>query len=190
MYRDTNGNEWPTAQAALDEFLAELPELSEEESEQVFQFTRYNLPPEQNLDAIRHGITYAGLDSRFAGDNYPVPELVPTTVVAMARHLNLREHSTWVADVPLTMLHDPRYFDEDGDPTADFDQWMCDNGEQEEVESSPCDEDELFYEIASVDDYDDQPDMASSGSRQHYIDTGRYLTYAEVAEQKAREDNA
>lgn len=39
----------------------------------------------------------------------------------------------------------------------------------------------LSYEAVPTED----SDTASSGSRQHYIDTGRYLTHAEVAEHQA-----
>ena len=37
--------------------------------------------------------------------------------------------------------------------------------------------------------YGDLPDEASSVSRQHYIDTGRYLTNAEVAEIRREEED-
>ena len=73
-YNDTNGNEWDTAEEALDEFLANLPDLTEEETEEAFQFTSRDNNAEANLKAIAYGITYAGLDAKFSGDNYPVPE--------------------------------------------------------------------------------------------------------------------
>jgi hypothetical protein len=72
-YSDTNGNIWETAKEALDEFLSELPYMTDEEFESVFQFTNYSSSPEHNLEAIAYGVTYSGMDSRFSGDNYPVP---------------------------------------------------------------------------------------------------------------------
>ena len=72
-YTDTNGNEWDSAEEALQEFLDNLPDLTDEETEEVFQFTHYEATAEHNLDAIAYGITYAGLDYKFGGDNYPVP---------------------------------------------------------------------------------------------------------------------
>jgi hypothetical protein len=183
---DANGNEWTTAEEALADFLGELPDLTPEETEMVFQFTRYNYPAERNLTAIEYGITYAGLDARFAGDNYPVPQYAPTTEVVMSRHRYVREHSTFTAQVPVHWLKDGRYFEEDGTPTSDFDQWMCDNGTESNVAHDEADEEGLSYEIERIDvGFMDNPDTTSSGSRQHYIDTGRYLTHREVAEHKA-----
>ena len=72
-YIDTNGNEWENAETALNEFISDLPFLSEEESELVFQFTHYNDDAATNLRAIEQGIACAGLNARFEGDNYPVP---------------------------------------------------------------------------------------------------------------------
>lgn len=70
-YGDTHGNTWKTATEALDSFLGELPELSDDETETIFQFTERDAPAELNLDRIDYGIAYAGLSERFAG--YPVP---------------------------------------------------------------------------------------------------------------------
>lgn len=72
-YRDTNGNEWPDAESALAEFLSDLPDLTEDETETVFQFTDHAADAATNLAAIAHGVTYAGMDHKFSGDNYPVP---------------------------------------------------------------------------------------------------------------------
>jgi hypothetical protein len=72
-YNDTNGNTWNSAEEALEDFLNELPYLTEEETETVFQFTNHENNAADNLKAIAYGITYAGLDDRFEGDNYPVP---------------------------------------------------------------------------------------------------------------------
>ena len=72
-YSDTNGNEYANATEALEAFLGDMPDLTDEETETVFQFTHYQATPAHNLDALAYGITYAGLDDRFAGDNYPVP---------------------------------------------------------------------------------------------------------------------
>lgn len=74
MFYDVNGNSWDSAEEALDEFLDELPHLSDEESESVFQFTDRSKSAEFNLQAIQSGIDYSGLGDRFAGDNYPVPK--------------------------------------------------------------------------------------------------------------------
>lgn len=73
MFMDTNGNEWDTAEEALDDFLNDLPYLDDDETETVFQFTRYDMAAAENLRAIAYGVTYAGLDYKFSGDNYPVP---------------------------------------------------------------------------------------------------------------------
>lgn len=39
-------------------------------------------------------------------------------------------------------------------------------------------------------EHDDELDTESSRSRQHYIDTGRYLTRAETAEADAEDERA
>jgi hypothetical protein len=72
-YRDANGNFWATAQEALDEFLLELPDLTDEETELVFQFTNHSESAEFNLNAIDFGIVYGGFTDKFGGSNYPVP---------------------------------------------------------------------------------------------------------------------
>ena len=77
LYGDTNGNQWDDAESALEGFLSELPYLSDEETESVFQFTNHASSAAENLKAIAYGVTYSGLDDRFAGDNYPVPEPLP-----------------------------------------------------------------------------------------------------------------
>lgn len=75
MYLDTNGNTYDTAQEALDAFLSDLPDMTEEQQETVFQFTHWQATPEFNLKAIQQGITYAALDTTVF-DGYPVPALV------------------------------------------------------------------------------------------------------------------
>jgi len=65
--------------------------------------------------------------------------------VRMARHINVREHSTWTAHIPVSMLDDPTYFSEDGEPTSAFDQWMCDTGDQTQIEYDTADKEELDY---------------------------------------------
>ncbi len=73
--------------------------------------------------------------------------------VTMERHRTHRRHSTFVATVDLLMLDDRRYFTEFGEPTPEFDQWICDNGVEKDVEYSddgnPSVED-LNYEIGTV----------------------------------------
>jgi len=73
-YNDTNGNEWKSADDALGEFLSELPDMTEEEIETVFQFTDRGASAERNLAGIAYGIVYAGMSDTFEGNNYPVPE--------------------------------------------------------------------------------------------------------------------
>lgn len=73
MFTDANGNEWETAQEALDEFLSDLPYLTEEQTEEVFQFTHWEASAEHNLAAIEHGIVYSG--NTYAFKDYPVPYL-------------------------------------------------------------------------------------------------------------------
>ena len=70
-YTDAHGNEWDSAEEAIEEFLSELPDLDEEETETVFQFTSFNASAAFNLKAIAEGITYAGMHDKF--DGYPVP---------------------------------------------------------------------------------------------------------------------
>ena len=74
----------------------------------------------------------------------------------MDRHLNVRRHSIWNADVEPDMLADPRYFDSDGKATAAFDQWMCDNGDEIAIEFDFCNEDEdLYFEANWECEYDE-----------------------------------
>lgn len=78
MYRDTNGNEWDTAEEAIDEFVKNLPYLTGEDEHRVFQGTVYNATAEWNLDRIHNNIAkHPHLTARFTGDNYPVPFKVP-----------------------------------------------------------------------------------------------------------------
>lgn len=72
-YTDTRGVIFESAEEALEEFLSELPYLTDEEHEEVFQFTNRQATASENLQAIAYGVTYAGLDQRFTGDNYPIP---------------------------------------------------------------------------------------------------------------------
>ena len=60
MFTDANGNEWETAKEALDEFLSDLPYLTDDQTEEVFQFTSWSATPESNLAAIDYGIVYSG----------------------------------------------------------------------------------------------------------------------------------
>ena len=73
MFTDANGNEWNTAQEALDEFLSDLPYLTDDQTEEVFQFTSWSATPESNLAAIDYGIVYSG--NAYAFNGYPVPYL-------------------------------------------------------------------------------------------------------------------
>ena len=73
VYIDTNGNEWDTAELALEDFLSELPYMTDEDTELVLQFTHYQNDAASNLSAIEYGIAYAGMSDTFAG--YPVPKL-------------------------------------------------------------------------------------------------------------------
>lgn len=70
---DALGNIWSTPTEALEDFMADLPYLTDEEQESVFQFTRRDESATFNLNAIRRGVDYSGLHDRFEGDNYPVP---------------------------------------------------------------------------------------------------------------------
>jgi len=72
-YSDTNGNEWDNAEDALNEFLSDLPDMSEEETETVFQFTDHTASAERNLAGITYGVVYAGMYATFEDNNYPVP---------------------------------------------------------------------------------------------------------------------
>lgn len=70
-YQDTRGVIWDSAQEALEDFVGDLPYLSDEDMELVFQFTLWNESPEFNLNAIQHGIDYGGYSGEF--EHYPVP---------------------------------------------------------------------------------------------------------------------
>ena len=69
-YTDTLGNVYESAEEA---FLSDLPYLTNKEQETVFQFTRHRYTAAENLQAIAYGVSYAGLDELFTGDNYPIP---------------------------------------------------------------------------------------------------------------------
>lgn len=73
-----------------------------------------------------------------------------TTKVRFARHRDVRHHSTWDADVPAEMFDDPKYFDADGRPTSQFDQWVCDNGRSIDVDLEEPEDDRLDYEIIEI----------------------------------------
>jgi hypothetical protein len=73
-YRDERGVEWDTAEEALADFLSDLPDLTEDETEEVFQFTSSESSAADNLKAISYGIVYSGNFLKF--QHYPVPEEV------------------------------------------------------------------------------------------------------------------
>lgn len=73
LYIDTLGNSWASADDALHYFMEDLPYLTDEEQESVFQFTHWRETAAFNLAAIQQGVDYSGLNDRFEGDNYPVP---------------------------------------------------------------------------------------------------------------------
>ena len=71
-YIDIDGREWPSAQLALDEFLNDLPSLSENEYESLCQYTLSTESPAFNLRAFKRAIEEDDrLQSLFEG--YPVP---------------------------------------------------------------------------------------------------------------------
>jgi hypothetical protein len=77
----------------------------------------------------------------------------PRTVeVQMARHITERRHSTFTAQVPVEMLTDPRYFDQTHEAaTGAFDQWMCDNGTESDVEYGEDGRgDDLYFEVDGI----------------------------------------
>ena len=76
-WEDSAGRVWATAEEALAEFLSDLPDMTEEESESVFQFTLSgDTPADYNLRAIDSGILYGGYYDLFK--HYPVPYKVVT----------------------------------------------------------------------------------------------------------------
>ena len=78
-----------------------------------------------------------------------------TVRVEMGRHRSIRLHSTFTADVPVEMLTDATYFDEFGNPTSAFDQWMCDNGDESGVVRGDDGRgDDLDYEVETIDGED------------------------------------
>lgn len=53
---------------------------------------------------------------------------VQTVEMEHLRHRNVRIHEVYRVDVPVAMLSDPRYFDQEFEAaTSAFDQWVCDN---------------------------------------------------------------
>ena len=72
--------------------------------------------------------------------------------VEMSRRFTERRHSTWTAHVPVEMLSDPTYFDASGIPTSSFDQWMCDNGVESNVDYSSDGrmDGDLNYEVEEI----------------------------------------
>lgn len=95
--------------------------------------------------------------------------------VTHTRHYNARVHETWFARVPEHMLTDPTWFDEDGNPTADFDQWVCDNGEIGHQDYESLDERELAFESEVAATLAEQAKTA--------IDEGRFTDAAELLAQ-------
>ncbi len=71
LWHDDRGVVWSSAEAALQDFLDDLPALTAGQQEEVFQFTRHDAPAAFNLHAIAHGIAYTGHTEPFKG--YPVP---------------------------------------------------------------------------------------------------------------------
>lgn len=71
MFKDSFGNTWGTAEEALNEFISDLPDMSEEDTESVFQFTHWQNSAADNLKAIDYGITYSAMWDTFK--NYPLP---------------------------------------------------------------------------------------------------------------------
>ena len=82
VYIDANGNEWDSAESALEDFLSDLPYMTDEDTETVFQFTHYQDDAAANLSAVEYGIVYAGMSDTFAG--YPVPRRAAFTVTLNA----------------------------------------------------------------------------------------------------------
>lgn len=117
------------------------------------------------LDATRYDIIAAFHAARQTPEAFAallppsLPEPEPTRSLTLIRHVNVRRHTRFFAEVPEAMLSDRRYFDEDNEPTPDFDQWMCDNGVQGDIEYDDIDNDELSYEL----DDDDYRECAQCG---------------------------
>ena len=73
--------------------------------------------------------------------------------VVMGRHRTHRRHSTFKATIPIEMLNDRTYFTEFGEATPDFDQWICDNGQEFDVEyddDGNPDVEDLSYEVDQI----------------------------------------
>ena len=81
-YLDILGNTYETAELALQDFCDDLPYLTEEETEAVFQFTQHDADAAHNLRGIAYGITYAGLSDKFEG--YPVATPAPISPTGAA----------------------------------------------------------------------------------------------------------
>lgn len=138
MYRDANGNEWATAKEALDEFTANLPDLTGEDLHRVFQGTVYNATPEWNLDRVRSNIAgHPHLVAKFEGDNYPVPYLVTKTPYELARdnywEVQSRFRQTSIAEIqrliPDGIAAVILDFNDADPPRLSVDRYLADDGE-------------------------------------------------------------
>jgi len=70
-YIDAQGREWDTAEEALQDFIDNLPPLTDEQREEVFSSTHHDWPASRNLAAIEFAVHYHGLSEVFG--YYPIP---------------------------------------------------------------------------------------------------------------------
>lgn len=70
-----------------------------------------------------------------------------TTTRYYTRHFTARVHQTFAVDVPAEMYADEVYFDAEGTPTVEFDQWVCDQGRLRDEEVEAADDWDLEYEL-------------------------------------------
>ena len=71
-YIDARGVTWDSALEALNDYISDLPPLTDEETEMLFSSTQHDWPPERNLAAIEFAVHYHGLSEKLG--YYPVPQ--------------------------------------------------------------------------------------------------------------------
>lgn len=90
-------------------------------------------------------------------------------VVKHFRHYNARVHETWSVRVPEELLTNPTYFDDKGNSTPAFDEWVTDSGEIHNQETSELDDERAELDFES----DVEPTLAEKAKTA--IDEGRFL---------------
>lgn len=73
-YIDARGVRWDSAEEALQDFIEDLPAMTDEETENLFSATLHTNDAATNLLAIKFAADYHGYSSSLLG-YYPIPEV-------------------------------------------------------------------------------------------------------------------